>query len=1156
MGQIGNTDFLNATSGGVDLFVDTYIDKNTSYDDVNYDSAQSVVLTGTTTDSANQKAVIIDVTLPERSEVLDSNDNIIPDDAIFSKIEFQLDVTSAPASDTVVTGYALADDINIEAVTHNYIDGPSAATAWNPDFSAGTTGNAIYKSKILSQIITNASGTGVKTCEMRNEKVNDMDWGKTFQIIIYSTVTMTIGLMGGSDEPKVKVYFEKPVPAAPKIEVVPDAGGINGIIKVTPSSDKAVVKHSLCWETANSTINGHAAAHNPLDIDDVGRTEILTSEFINAATAYDLINVFNAAGSGKVEYYYLRPLSFDSGKSIDDGGTTTGDIPYATRFQLFAEDNYNTNANGGASNVVTIARPAITLTDSASGAIDIGDENTFTLTTSKGSTGAGLGNYDGQFLSYAFHPSVDDIIYDTGLTTSGSMGGAASDEYVAFSSDISFEVGDLLKIEDEYIRVVGGQDAGNVVCFERGVLGSSVASHSVSTPIYKVDDTEFLFTQLTKPTSLHTFKYKYPKPKTSHTAVAYVKDQDGWRSDPAHIAVNVSEADPIVKLSASKTKVPYAQYGDSAAGLTLSLSNSKAIGSNKELTQYLFSYSVGKGTNSSTEPQPIACSNGLTNDNSCFDSGSKRVALVNCGNNEDHSDAKFKIFGVASFYNSSGTETVVADTNTSVDSYYRPASETITVNASRLTEAISTNYYKSIDCIVGVDISEYDTECTRYLLKVANADVETNYVAEINGSGTASDSTVTTVRVDSPDAYGFSAGDFIKLQNEIMQISAVSSSTQLTVLRGMMYSTATTHADGIDVLKINHNMIINKDLRIAGNDAAGDTPGQNSKSYWRWGGFARIVGDESGSGIDFDTDETIELQTVLAASSTGTAALDWYDHGFIEGDVIKVGSTTNNGTYTAPKYFKIMKIYNSGGGVAITDAKDIIKIADTTDFLTDDEALYMTTSIGTQNTDTDADIVRYDNALTPTRTVTLNSVTSSTDAYAGEADDFIFAGGVIDSDNDGTDSTAAAAPWISRDVYTETTVRGVTPRTLDLDSMASSGDIAILNANISRSGGTAAAMVLGDRRYPIGGFSAKLGNIDMSVNVRILSQTGLEKVWSLVEGDRNDYVFLDSKKVDAPTSAYRSYRLKLSGGSIAKTPENTTHYTASLKFIVIGEEVS
>jgi hypothetical protein len=444
------------------------------------------------------------------------------------------------------------------------------------------------------------------------------------------------------------------------------------------------------------------------------------------------------------------------------------------------------------------------------------------------------------------------------------------------------------------------------------------------------------------------------------------------------------------------------------------------------------------------------------------------------------------------------------------------------------------------------------------VLKVANADVETNDVALLNG--TINNAAQTAIVVDDPDTQNYDVGDFILVKgsdtsgsDEIMQIRTIPSSTNLTVYRGMMFSTPVAHANNTPVKVINHNMFINRDLRIAGNESV--VPTTNDGAYWRWGGFARIVGDSSGDGIDFDTDETIELQTVLDANSTGTSALDWYNHGFLEGDIIKVGNTTNNGTYTAPKYFKIMRMFNSGADPLITAARDSIEVADSTDLLTDDEALFITTSIGTQNTDTAADIVRFDNAMNPSRTVTLSSFNSSSDTYDGEADDFLFAGGVIDANNTGTDPTAATAPWIYRNAFTETIVRGVTPRTLDLDSLAGS-DIAILDTSISRSGGINSAMALGDRKYPIAGFNTKLGDVTMSANIRILTQAGFRQIWSLVEGDRYDFVFLDSNEIDSPATVYKSYRLKLSSGSINKSPDNAAQYTARLSFIVVGEEIA
>ena len=161
------------------------------------------------------------------------------------------------------------------------------------------------------------------------------------------------------------------------------------------------------------------------------------------------------------------------------------------------------------------------------------------------------------------------------------------------------------------------------------------------------------------------------------------------------------------------------------------------------------------------------------------------------------------------------------------------------------------------------------------MLKVANADVETNDVALLNG--TVNNATQTNIVVDDPDTQNYDVGDFILVKgsdtsgsDEIMQIRTIASSTNLTVYRGMMFSTPVTHGNNTPVKVITHNMFINRDLRIAGNESV--VPTTNDGAYWRWGGFARIVGDSSGDGIDFDTDETIELQTVLDANSTGTSA--------------------------------------------------------------------------------------------------------------------------------------------------------------------------------------------------------------------------------------------------------------------------------------------
>ena len=81
--------------------------------------------------------------------------------------------------------------------------------------------------------------------------------------------------------------------------------------------------------------------------------------------------------------------------------------------------------------------------------------------------------------------------------------------------------------------------------------------------------------------------------------------------------------------------------------------------------------------------------------------------------------------------------------------------------------------------------------------------------AVIDGSGMASDATVTTVVVDdnegSPAATTgyFHVGDLIQAENEIMEVTAVAANTgteaNLTVVRGLYGTTAATHADNIPI---------------------------------------------------------------------------------------------------------------------------------------------------------------------------------------------------------------------------------------------------------------------------------------------------------------------------------------------------------------------
>ena len=97
-------------------------------------------------------------------------------------------------------------------------------------------------------------------------------------------------------------------------------------------------------------------------------------------------------------------------------------------------------------------------------------------------------------------------------------------------------------------------------------------------------------------------------------------------------------------------------------------------------------------------------------------------------------------------------------------------------------------------------------------------------------------------------------------------------------------------------------------------------------------------------------------------------------------------------------------------------------------------------------------------------------------------------------------------------------------------------------------------MPLGVRRYPVAGVRTSMGNPTLSCEVRTLNDTGFTKIFALLEGGVYDYVFLDTKKIDSPTTAFKSFKMRLLSGSINKSSDLASQYTASLQFAIVGEE--
>jgi len=320
--------------------------------------------------------------------------------------------------------------------------------------------------------------------------------------------------------------------------------------------------------------------------------------------------------------------------------------------------------------------------------------------------------------------------------------------------------------------------------------------------------------------------------------------------------------------------------------------------------------------------------------------------------------------------------------------------------------------------------------------------------------------------------------------------------------------------------------IINPSIRLVAK-----TGDPNMENLYAWGGFARILD----SGVTFNASG----KYIQAGSK------DWQDFGFYVGDIVKVkdGNGTN-GSYASPKFFKIKEFSAStGSGVGATHNRLVIE-SDST-LLSSHEKSYVSTSISDSSSAT-GEIV-LDASDVP-------AITFAVYNNAGYDDTVTIHSRVCDNDEIFDNSGNEFFPF-NESLEVSQTFRAVVPKTLDLDSLVDSSHIAILSSSISRSGGISAQMPLGDRKYPIGVVRTKVGNPKLSLNLRILSQTGLSNISSIVEGDVYDFVFLDSDKIDTPTAAFKSYRLRAESGSLSQDPSSATQYLATIEFSIIGEEL-
>ena len=800
-------------------------------------------------------------------------------------------------------------------------------------------------------------------------------------------------------------------------------------------------------------------------------------------------------------------------KEIDTGDLTgsalaTQNLVYY--FRVFADDGVNTNDNGGKSNIVALVRPDVASSGTAisPSTLNIGEETTLTVVSE----------------TIADHP----------------YNGKFSSVLVNWTSNVSDTAADYVEYKFADGTAPANTTAGNLTI---------------------------------------THKY-HSNPSNDHqdpfAVKVKVKDPDGFISD-AHSVGNaqIVSLDPIAHLNANKGKVMNSKFVDKNNMLTISAAQSRAVGSDREIQNFLFTCHAGNA-------DTIVTNGAFDNNNEVFDTGSKRVALRHLGSASlQLGDTRLRVFGLASFDNSGDP----INDHSADFAYYQYTAETIkppndlgstfvegtTAGAADTIGNYSYNYFKSVEGAVFIAEDANDTTGERYLLTAYSGD----WTTKLSGVALTEDITINEELLLSVDNVEvFKAGDVIKINNEFMKVcSTDATNSRLYVSRGMLtaagtgshafghlFSTTSGHSDN-DPISILDPFIINRDLRYRTKTDVTDL-----ERRYRWGGYAQVVGLQvlstggleavafsdsgDGSGGLFEINSTVSPGTATvygggSSVSDFTTDRDWFANGFFEDDIISVelvGSV--NGSHESAKFYKIAAIRRGDAGYSGYDEL-LIYGSDVDDFL-------RTSLTNENNYGVIARVVSN-----PTRTVAIFSPSTVTD-------EVVFETLVYDQTYKHTSSLQALR---HRKDTAFTTVTSTIPNVLDLSTVTdydtdsttnrlTSADISILSAVKSRSGGISATMPLGADKYPVNVIRNKSGLPTMSVSLRLHSSTALRRIRSLIEGDTYDFVFIDSNQIDSINTNDITYRMKLSDGTLTKSPELANEYTADLEFIIVGEDVS
>jgi len=609
----------------------------------------------------------------------------------------------------------------------------------------------------------------------------------------------------------------------------------------------------------------------------------------------------------------------------------------------------------------------------------------------------------------------------------------------------------------------------------------------------------------TTSTNQVTIKHQFSK-EGGFAVKVQVEDPRGFRSDKTAItgnAVDVDATAPIAVIKCSKTKVLNAKFADQDSAVMLTGSGSYAIGSNRKIKRYEWSYDAEKSISDGAHTT-VVTAYATDNNNAVFDKSSSKVALADFDYSLNLSGTTVKVYGLVSKAADGSNVVDTADTFSHYE--YGVASLNPHNGASYAGKYgnSSSEFFKTVEIIVGTAVDADDAQSRYTLAATTKLDSGTDL-----DEGSGIDASVVNFTVD--DGTKFTVGDEIQIENEIMLVTNISTN-ELYIHRGWAHTTAAIHGDGLDIYITNKK--INTNLRFKDNDALGSS----KQDMGEFGGHTHFKADDS-SGCTFTESSNLITLVNINRSSTGTTGyhtndtdVDWFRIGFRIGDEIQVGGTVNNGTDAAPTTKTILDIEDTAGGAVRYDKATVDAVS--------------------TNETVQASIIKSDSFLKPISVAIYDgtNVGELTNITLHVYDDSSFYGAT---------STA------SIDIVT------VEPHNLDLNDIVG---VAINSYNITRAGGVTSEMPLGSRRYPVGNTRTSLGLPQLTMEVRVLTQEGYRQIYNLIEGDNYDYVFFDTDKVDTST-AYRQLKLQFISGSIQKNPEFAGQYTASLTFAMLGEEV-